>query len=137
MALTNVEKLRIELADTEPGLYILDDDTLQYFLDKNSNSVTRAMLDAAKTILLKLSQRGDENVDIFSIKGTKAAEQYRLALQLYLRDPSLNPILKNVTGWVGGVSLLEMQANRDLLNNNTVNTIAHPKLVTQTTIKYF
>ena len=34
MALTNIEKVRIELQDTESGLLFLSDDEIQYFLDK-------------------------------------------------------------------------------------------------------
>ena len=138
MALSNLEKLRIEIGDNAgAGLYILDDDSLDYFLAKNNQNIPRAALDAAKTILFNLAQRGEETVDIFSIKGSKASEQYRLALQLYLRDPSLNPLLRNCQGWFGGVSLVEMQANRGTLDNNIVGTLANPKYPAYPTIKYF
>ena len=138
MALSDLEKLRIEIGDNAgAGLYILDDDSLLYFLAKNNQNIPRASLDAAKTILFNLAQRGEETVDIFSIKGAKASEQYRLALQLYLRDPMLNPLLRNCQGWFGGVSLVEMQANRGTLDNNIVNTLANPKYVTNPILKYF
>lgn len=133
MALTDLEKLRIELADTESGLFILDDDTLEYFLEKNNNSIPRATLDAAKTILLKLAQTGSETVDIFSIRGEKAAEQYRLALQLFIRDPNLNPLMKNIQGWVGGISKTEMLANQDAVDNNIVKTPGSDALTTSST----
>jgi len=133
MALTDLEKLRIELADTESGLFILDDDTLEYFLEKNNNSIPRATLDAAKTILLKLAQTGSETVDIFSIRGEKAAEQYRLALQLFIRDPNLNPLIKNIQGWVGGISKTEMLANQDAVDNNIVKTPGSDVLTTSST----
>lgn len=135
MALSNLEKIRIELQDTEAGFYILDDDSIEYFLSKNNNSIQRAALDCAKTILLKLSMQGDESVDIFSIRGSKVAEQYRLALKLYISDPNLNPILNNVRGWVGGVSLEEMQANRDAVDNNIVSTPNSPEYAQSA--KYF
>ena len=138
MALSNLEKLRIEIGDNAgAGLYILDDDSLEYFLAKNNQNIPRASLDAAKTVLFNLSQRGDEVVDIFSIKGTKASTEYREALKLFLRDPNLNPLLRNCRGWFGGISLAEMQTNRDILDNNAVDTIAHPRYVTNPVIKYF
>lgn len=138
MALTNLEKVRIEIGDNAgAGLYILDDDSLDYFLAKNNQNIPRASLDAAKTILFNLAQRGDETVDIFSIKGTKASTEYREALKLYLRDPTLNPLLRNCQAWFGGVSLAEMQINRDTLDNNTVDTLARPKYVTNPVIRYF
>lgn len=120
MALTTIQKVRLEVADIDAAFPILADADYEYFLEKNNNSIPRTSLDAAKTILLVLSQRTDETVDIFSIKGRSAAEQYRLALQLFLRDPSLNPVLQNCQGWVGGISLTEMQENDSNPDNNIV-----------------
>ena len=70
-----------------------------------------------------LSQRGEETVDIFSIKGSKAAEQYRLALQLFLTSPSTNPVLQNAKGWIGGVSNADIIEN---LNNSDNNLVTVP-----------
>jgi hypothetical protein len=120
MAFTDIEKVRIEIQDNDPSLPFMQDDEIAYFLEKHSNSVSRASLDAAKSVLMKLSQRGNETVDIFSFSGAKAAEQYRLALQLYLKDPYLNPVLRSVQGWVGGVSLSEMQTNNQNTDNNVL-----------------
>lgn len=118
--LTQIEKLRLEVADTDVTLPILSDDEYAYFLEKNSDNISRAALDAARTILLKLSQRTDDQVDIFSIKGSKAASEYRLALQLFLTNPNLNPVLQNCQGYFGGVSISDMQANGANSDNNIV-----------------
>ena len=120
MALTLIQQVRLNVADSEPGLYIISDDEIQWLLEKNSNSVPRASIDAARIILLNLSQRGDEVVDIFSIKGKSAAEQYRLALELFIKDPNLNPLIGNLQGYFGGVSKADMQANNDNCDNNIV-----------------
>jgi hypothetical protein len=82
-------------------------------------------LDAAKTILFILSQRStNKTVDVLSISGgAKAAEQYRLALQLFLRDPYLNPIIRDAQIWVGNVSKEEMQANNSNLDNQYIASI--------------
>lgn len=120
MALTTVQKVRIEVADTDVNFPILSDDEYKYFLEKNDDSIRRASLDAAKTILLKLSINGsDQTVDIFSIKGAKAAEQYRQALTLYIKNPDLNQLLQNVQGWAGGISKAEMLAN-DTNSDNVI-----------------
>lgn len=121
--LTDIQKVRLNVADIDPALPILQDNDYLYFLEKNNDNINRASLDAARTILLVLSQRPDEQVDIFSIKGKAAAEQYRLSLQMFLRDPNLNPVLNNCKGWVGGVSKSEMLDNNSNLDNNTVNPI--------------
>ena len=122
MALSLLQQVKLEVADTDPALPILSDESYEYFLTKNNNSVTRAALDAAKTILLVLSQRSDETVDIFSIKGSKASSEYRASLMLFLRDPQMNPVLQNCQGWVGGISKSEMYANDIALDNNIVTT---------------
>jgi hypothetical protein len=120
MALTDIQKVKLEVADIDPSFPILSDSDYQYFLEKNNNSITRTALDAAKTILLVLSQRTDETVDIFSVKGSRAASEYRMSLQLFLRDPNLNPVYQNCQGWVGGISLEEMRANIENTDNNIV-----------------
>jgi hypothetical protein len=123
--LTEIEKVRLAVADTDPAIPFLDDETYQYFLDKNNASIFLASLDAAKTILFILSQRStNKTVDVLSISGgAKAAEQYRLALQLFLRDPYLNPIIRDAQIWVGNVSKEEMQANNSNSDNQYIASI--------------
>jgi hypothetical protein len=133
MALTNIQKVRVAVADLDPAFPILDDTTYEYFLEKNNDSIDRAALDAAKTILFTLSQRTNQTVDLFSVSGgSKSAEQYRLALQLFLRDPQLNPVYNNVGGYAGGVSISDMQSNINDLDNNIVQSPINPSIVTTT-----
>lgn len=124
MALSSIEQVRFLIQDNTPGLYLISDEEIYFLLQRNNNNVDRTALEAAKVILLSLSMRGDQTVDIFSVKGSKAAEQYRMALQLFIKSPDLNPILKTVQGWVGGISKTEMQLNDSNTDNNTVDTPA-------------
>ena len=59
-------------------------------------------------------------MDVFSVRGSKAAEQYRLALELYIKNPQLNPLYNNLKGYVGGVSISDMEANVANPDNNIV-----------------
>ncbi len=121
MALTPIQQVRMLIQDNSPGLYILSDDEIQFFIDGSGGNTSRASLEAAKVILFKLAlQSVDEKVDILSISGSKASEQYRLALMLYLKDPGLNPVLSNLKGWVGGISRTEMALNDSVADNNFV-----------------
>ena len=120
MAYTDIQKVRIEVADLDPGLPLLADGEYTYLLEKNNNSIVRASVDAARIILLKLSQQTDETVSIFSVKGSKAAEQYRLALELYIKNPQLNPLYNNLQGYFGGVSISDMEASAANPDNNIV-----------------
>lgn len=128
MALTNLEKIRIEIADNEPGLYVISDDEIEYLLEKNLNSIQRTTIDACRIILMKLSQRGDETVDIFSLKNGRTAAEYRESLKLFLRDSQLNSSI-SAKGYFGGISRSDMQANDSNTDNNTpvkLNTFSRP-----------
>lgn len=115
-----IQALRYELGDTSPELPIMSDEEYQYFLSKNDYVIRRAAMDAAKSIMLKLSMRSDETIDIFSVKGSSAAKNYIQALQMYIKNPDLNALYEKVQGYAGGISLSDMQANDSNLDNNIV-----------------
>ena len=121
MALTDIQKLRVEVGDTDVSFPILDDTSYEYFLEKHSNNLNRAGLDAARAILFQLSTRNSETVDVFSVKNT-SAESYRQALLLYIKDPNLNPLYQNLKGYVGGISISDMDANNANLDNNIIQS---------------
>lgn len=123
MALTPIQQVRMLIQDNSPGLYILSDEEIEFFIEGSFGNTSRASLEAAKVILFRLAlESADEKVDILSLSGSKAAEQYRLALTLYLKDPALNPVLSNLKGWVGGISRTEMALNDSVCDNNFVRT---------------
>lgn len=127
-----INAVRIEVADTDPALPILSDEEITYLLNKQNESIRKASLDAARIILLKLSQSGDEVVGIISIKGSRVAAEYRESLKLYLNNPHLNPILDGLGSFVdadgktqnpvyaGGISVSDMQANTANPDNNYI-----------------
>lgn len=124
MALTNIQKVRLEIGDTDVALPILSDEEYQYMLDKNSNSIKRASIDSAKTILFKLSiNANDQSVDIFSIKGKASADSYRDALKLYIKNPELNGLFDNITSYFGGISKTDIQ---NVINNEDNNIVSLP-----------
>lgn len=120
---TDIDKIRIELSDTDVNFPLLSDSEYQYFLDKNSGSIGRASVDAAKTILFKLAQQTDEVVGIFSIKGKAAAESYRQALELYLKNASLNPLFSTTGAYAGGISLEDISSYQTL--DSTIRTFEY------------
>jgi hypothetical protein len=128
MALTNIQQVRLLVQDNTPGLYIVSDDEITFFLERNSNNINRTSLEVAKVILLNLSMRGDSQIDIMSIKGSKAAEAYRMALELFIKSPDLNPILQNTQGYFGGISINDMKANDSTLDNNIVQSPSNAQL---------
>jgi hypothetical protein len=129
MALTLIQQVRLLVQDSTPGLYIVSDDEINFFLERNSNNLNRTALEVAKVILLNLSMRGDNTIDIMSIKGSKTAEAYRLALELFIKSPELNPILQSTQGYFGGVSLTDIDANNANSDNNVVSSTESTNLV--------
>lgn len=132
MALTLIQQVRLNVQDNTPGLYIISDDEIAYLLEKFNNNVDKASYQAAKIILLNLAQRSDETIDVFSIKGSKSATEYRLALELFLKDPANNPMYQNLKGYVGGVSISDMEANNAGLDNNIVENPGKTESLYQT-----
>ena len=120
-----IMQVRYEIQDVTPGLYILDDTKISYYLTKNNESITRASMDAARAVLMRLAMTStEETIDIMSVKTRSQAVEYRLALQMYLANPLLNPILQNDKGYVGGVSKSDMLANDANPDNNVVTSPA-------------
>ena len=116
-----ISACRTEVGDVVIELPILADSEYTYFLEKNSENIRRASLDAAKTILLKLSLNSKSStVDVLSVNTTMVAGDYRKALQLYIKSPELNGMYSTVTAWGAGISKSDMQANIDNLDNNAV-----------------
>ena len=132
MAYTLIQQVKLEVADLDQAFPLLSDADYDYLLLKHNNSVVRAAVDAARIILLLLSQRTDETVDVFSVRGSKAAEQYRLALELYIKNPQLNPLYNNLQGYFGGVSISDMEANNADLDNNIVENPGKTESLYQT-----
>ena len=117
---TNIGKVRAELGDIDINFPILSDDEINYFLEKNYSSITKASIDAAKTILFKLSMEDDAVIGILSLKGRAAAESYRLALELFLKNSALNPLFSNASVYAGGISQSDMLSYQTL--DSTIKT---------------
>lgn len=121
-----IMQVKYELGDMDQAFPLMSDSEYSYFIDKNNGSIRRSILDCAKTILLKLSMRGEETVDIFSIKGSKVAEQYRETLKMIIKNPQFNPALTLASIFAGGTSVSDMQNNIENTDNNIVSTPLSP-----------
>ena len=127
--------VRYEIADTSVSLPILSDDEISYYLTKQNESITRAAMDCAKTILFKLSMSaGRKTIDILSIDTSKSATAYRDALLAYIKNPELNGSLGNLLPYAGGISKSDMALNVATTDNNAV---LHPVVYTDVTTLVF
>lgn len=128
MAFTDVQKIRIEIGLIGEAVDVLSDEELQYFLDKNNNSIKKASLDAAKTVLFILSQFTHERSDMLEIWNHTWFENYMKSLQLYLNNPNFSINIDSAKVYAGGISKTDIRNNIDNLDNFTVITdIGIPK----------
>ena len=119
MALTPIEEVRLLVGDFgDPQ--ILSDEEIQYFLDKYDGNVTRAALDAARSILFYLARwptrerAGD--IEVWN----DWANAYRKALEAFINDPNFN--VPNAIAYAGGTS------KQDMLNNDLNQDNVRPKI---------
>ena len=121
MALTDVEKLKLEIGLSSQAADILSDAEIQYFLDKNNNSVKRASLDAAKTVLFILAQlvheRSGSELEIWNHAWF---ENYMKVLQLYITNPNFSIALEQAKVYAGGISVTDIRNNVENSDNFTV-----------------
>lgn len=121
MALTDVEKVRLEIGLSGQAIDILSDAEIQYFLDKNNNSVKRASLDAAKTVLFVLAQlvheRSGSELEIWNHTWF---ENYMKVLQLYITNPNFSIALEQAKVYAGGISVTDIRNNVENSDNFTI-----------------
>lgn len=119
MAFTTIQKVRLEIGDNDPVMPTLTDEEIQYFLEKNGDSVRKASLDAAKTILFKIASFANEVVDVLEYRGSDYFRQYKEALVMYIKNPEFGSVSRAM-GHFGGISNSEIQANMLNPDNNYV-----------------
>lgn len=129
-----IQAVRWETGDNSVELPILSSEEISYYLTKHSESIRRASLDCAKTILFKISMTaGRKTIDILSIDTSKSATAYKEALLTYIKNDALNGALGNILPYAGGISKSDMQAN----NMSDVNYVKPPVVYTDMTTLVF
>lgn len=129
-----IQSVRWETGDVDIALPIMSSDEITYYLNKHGESIRRASLDVAKTILFKLSMSASRRtVDILSIDNTKIATAYKEALLTYIKNDALNGALGNILPYAGGISISDMEAN----NTGDNNYVKPPVVYTDVTTLVF
>ena len=109
--LTNsaVDRVRLRLGDTlEP--YILDDQSIDYYITKNSGNENRAYKELLSVVLFALSRYTRERAGDLETYGSEYFRQYYDAIKLALSNPDLNYII--AVPYAGGISRSDMAANQ-------------------------
>lgn len=122
MALTDVQKVELEigLSSFEPP--VLTTEEIEYFLEKNNGSIRRASVDAAKTVLFIISQYVKEKTAIeLEISGNQWFTQYMQVLKMYISDPNYSIAIQGANPYAGGISKQDAYDNITNIDNITVN----------------
>lgn len=129
-----IQSVRWETGDVSIDLPIMSNEELTYYLSKHNESIRRASLDVAKTILFKISMTSSRRtVDILSIDSTKTATAYKEALLTYIKNDALNGALGNLLPYAGGISKSDIEAN----NTGDNNYVKPPVVFTDITTLVF
>lgn len=128
MSLTDIQKLKLDVGLIGEASDILSDEELTYFLEKNNNSIRKAGLDAAKTVLFVLSTQVHEKSDMLEVWGHTWFENYMQTLKLYLNDPNYSIALNGAKAYAGGISKTDIRNNIDNPDNLALDVdISLPK----------
>ena len=109
--LTNsaVDRVRLRLGDFHCP-YILDDQTIEYYLSKNANNENRTYRELLTVVLFSLSRLTRERAGDVEVYGSEYFRQYYDAVKLALSNPELNYIV--AMPYAGGISRNDMATNQ-------------------------
>lgn len=106
---TLIEQVRLAVGDNGSDFQILPDDTYEWLLNKYNNNVNRSSLDAARYILFELTKfptrERTGQIEVWN----EWVNAYRKALELFLKDPTLQPFV--LMPYAGGISKSDMYLN--------------------------
>lgn len=104
-----IDRVRLRLGDFHCP-YILDDQSIDYYITKNSNNENKAYKELLTVMLFSLSRLTRERAGDVEIYGSEYFRQYFDAVKLALSNPELNYIV--AMPFAGGISRNDMAANQ-------------------------
>ena len=104
-----IDRVRLRLGDTTCP-YILDDQTIDYYITKNSNNENQAYKELLTVMLFSLSRLTRERAGDVEVYGSEYFRQYYDAVKLALSNPELNYIV--AMPYSGGISRSDMLTNQ-------------------------
>ena len=109
LANSSIDRVRLRLGDTSCP-YILDDQSIEYYITKNSGNENRAYRELLTVVLFSLSRYTRERAGDVEVYGNEYFRQYYDAVKLALSNPELNYIV--AMPFAGGISRNDMATNQ-------------------------
>jgi len=104
-----IDRVRLRLGDVNCP-YILDDQSIEYYITKNNGNENRAYKELLTVVLFSLSRYTRERAGEVEVYGNEYFRQYYDAVKLALSNPDLNYIV--AVPYAGGISRHDMAANQ-------------------------
>ena len=104
-----IDRVRLRLGDTTCP-YILDDQTIDYYITKNANNENQAYKELLTVMLFALSRLTRERVGDIEVYGSEYFRQYYDAVKLALSNPEVKYIV--AMPFAGGISRSDMLTNQ-------------------------
>lgn len=104
-----IDRIRLAIGDADCDYEFLDDNSYEYYLEKNNNNENRTILDCARAILFTLARRTRERAGDIEVYGSEAFRQYESALKLILKNPDM--YVYTIVPYAGGISRQDMYDN--------------------------
>lgn len=101
-----IDALRLSVGDIWPDISLLQDSDYEYFLVKNKNNHTMAMLEAAKTLLFVLSRFSRERTGDIEVYGDSWFKNFKSALEELIKNPNISMFVP--VPYAGGISKSDM-----------------------------
>lgn len=121
------DQVYILLGLTQPDQLLITDGEIDWFISQTGGDTTFAAVKVARNILFKLSQKVRSRFDGMELYSDQAFDQWSKALQMFIEvnDPenpkaSLAIALTKANGYAGGISVSDIQANYENLDNNVI-----------------
>lgn len=110
-----VDRVRVAVSDTAEIPY-LNDDTIQFYIDKNNGNERKAVIECGLVILGILSRGASySKVNEIIFDGKNSAKAYKDFL-LMITNPRYSGDVMG--GYAGGISISDMEANEADTDNN-------------------
>jgi len=109
LANSSIDRVRLRLGDTNCP-YILDDQSIEYYITKNNGNENRAYKELLTVVLFSLSRYTRERAGEVEVYGNEYFRQYYDAVKLALSNPDLKYIV--AMPFAGGISRSDMLTNQ-------------------------
>lgn len=111
--------VRLLIGDTNTSDQQLSDEEIDYFLDKNGDSIRYAALDAVRALIARYSRQVDERMGHTEVERSQRARAYRFLLDELISDTQSMDV-QILAGGQSRAEKAELEADTDAIMPGTM-----------------